>query len=386
MKVKIYHYNDLKAYASGAFAKPPKSNLCTWYYDDRKRFCGNYCSRKNGRFNRRCWIHSKNRASSSASLPSLVLLMISSSERTYNRELWIEFLRQCEKQWIPIEFIIYHEDMRNCTVREAHNLVSRFRPFPDIFGNPLPLRGKHGGVNFAQICLKMLEYGCKIPNAARCILLTERTVPIRSPLKMYKRALSSKCHIDISYNVGFDRVPQGIPSSIRGKPYQGVNNLCQGLYTVDFLKLSLPTIRRQCKHFGISFDDRKSMYTVTDERVFEQWRRFTGANPSEFWLLNSYILDTRHERPMLDLKRFMETCSEADKYTVAEIPEYREGVKRTFVFRDREKRIVIPIRDARTKAYYRGLNFSTGITLREIVRFVKINKRRALFFRQVELP
>lgn len=225
-----------------------KSNLCTYYYRDRTRFCGNYCSRKpphGSIFNKRCWRHKK--AKSSAMTPPVVLLMISSSERIYNRDIWISFLNRCEDRNIPLELVIYHEDMVNSTVRDPQNLISRFRPFPDIYGKVLPLRNRHGSINFAQTVLRMLDYGCKIPYASRCIVLTERTVPIRPPLVIYNTAMSLNCYIDISYNTAWGPIPDGTPKGPRGKPFAAVNNYCQGLYTIEFLKVALPTVPEQCK-------------------------------------------------------------------------------------------------------------------------------------------
>lgn len=383
MRVRVYNYNDIQG-----FSKPQskvKSNLCTWYYSDKQKFCGNYCSRR-GRhgniFNRRCWRH-KRRGAYSSTLPPIVLLMISASERTYNRDLWIRFLQKCELNGVPFELVIYHEDMLNCTVRSPQNLLSRFRPFPDIFGKVIPLRNSHGSLNFTQVYLKMLEYGTKIPFAARCIVLTERTVPIRSPVEIYKQAMNFKCYIDISYNVHFGPTPSSVPNQ-RGKPFAGVNNLCQGIFTTDFLKTALPTIRTQCEKFGISFEN--GVYKVSNESLFEMWRAFTGANPSEFWLLNSYLLELKSIRPIQSLKQYMDDTVENDQYIIAEIPEWRDGWKRTYVYKDITTRELIPKFDTRVERYYRGLNLADGVSLIEIVRYIRLHKKRALFFRQVELP
>lgn len=309
--------------------------------------------------------------------------MISASERMYNREMWIKFLEKCEEKKVPLELVIYHEDMNNCTVRESHNMISRFRPFPDIFGKVLPLRNLHGGINFTQIYLKMLEYGCKIPHAARCIVLTERTLPIRSPVTIYKTAMASKCHIDISYNVAYGPVPMGLPVGYRGKPYSGANNLCQGLFTTEFLKAALPTLQLYYRHFGMSLNN--GVYTITDPKLFDQWRRFTGANPSEFWLVNSFLLHyNQSQRPMTLLQNYMEKSDE--RYTVAEIPQWRDGWKRTFVFKSWSKSYVIPRFDTDTKRYYQGIDITSGISLKNVVRYLRRRKRRAMFFRQVELP
>lgn len=381
MRVRVYNYNDIRGFSSPL--SKVKSNLCTWYYSDKQKFCGNYCSRRGrhgDKFNRRCWRH-KRKGAYSSTLPPIVLLMISASERTYNRDLWIRFLQKCENNGVPFELVIYHEDMTNCTVRNPQNLLSRFRPFPDIFGNVVPLRNKHGSLNFAQVYLKMLEYGTKIPHAARCIVLTERTVPIRSPVEIYKRAINSKCYIDISYNVKYGPIPPGIKGA-RGKPYAGVNNLCQGIYTTEFLKVALPTVRLQCDKFGLSFN---GMYKIADESLYNMWCEFTGANLDEFWLLNSFLLNTP-DRPIYTLRQYMDDTVENDQYSIAEIPEWRGEWKRTYVYRDLTTRELITRYDSRVERYYRGLNFAAGVSLLEVVRYIRLHKNRALFFRQVELP
>ena len=89
---------------------------------------------------------------------------------------------------------------------------------------------------------------------------------------------------------------------------------------------------------------------------------------------------------MQDLKQYMESKDENDKYTVAEIPEWRGGWKRTLVFKNMSKRLCIPKFDNRVTSYYRGLDINQPISLTDVVHFIKRNKKRALFFRQVELP
>lgn len=384
--VRIYYYNDI-----GEFQRPAcrvqrnvKSNLCTKYYANNKKgtFCGNYCSRKLNKFENRCWRHKRTTTG-----PAVVLLMISSSARMYNRDLWSEFLRKSDEQSVNFYLVIFHEDMFNCTVRQPDNLLSRYRPFPDIFGNTvLPLKGRHGSMNFAQVYMQMLEYGCKIPHASRCIQITERTIPIRSPKTIYRRALRSKCHLNISYNVGFGPLPYGLPKGPRGKPYAGVNNLAQGLYTVDFLNVALPTVPEQCSKFGIERTNKK--YSIVDNVLYEMWREFTGSNLTEFWLLNSYLLHTHgsDDRPMTRLKSFMEKTVENDVYTVAEVPQWRDGWKRTFVFKDPTRCETLEWFDQRAKSYYKGIKPSGVFSLKQIIKYLRKFKRRALFFRQVELP
>ena len=348
--VNIYTYNDLRGYDRKLHNV--KSNLCTFYYSGKKKYCGNYVSRKaphGHKYSRRCWRHKAPKHS--ALIPPVVLLMISASERTFNRELWIKFLEKCEEKKVPLELVIYHEDMNNCTVRESHNLLSRYRPFPDIFGKELPLRNLHGGINFTQIYLRMLEYGSEIPHAARCIVLTERTIPIRSPVTIYKTAMASKCHIDVSYNVAYASAPPGLPVGSRGKPFSAVNNLCQGLFTTEFLKEALPTLPAHCEQFGISLN--RGVYTITNQNLFKMWQEYTKANPSEFWLLNSFLLHHSHERqPMKFLQRYMERSDVNEKYTVAELPQWRKGWKRTFVFKSWLKKYLIPWFDEHPQRYY----------------------------------
>lgn len=385
MMVRLYYYNDLSSFKTSKVHNV-HSNLCTKYYADRRKFCGNYSSRKLNKFNRRCWRHPKQFSTTN---PTIVLLMVSASERFYNRDKWIEFILKCEDQNIPIELVIYHEDMWNCTVREAGNLISRFRPFPDLFaGKILPLRDSHGGINYAQVHLKMLEYGTKMPFAARCIIITERTIPIRSPAKIYKTFMASKCHIDISYNVKFGPVPVGLPASSRGKPFAAANNHAQGLFTVDFLNRAIPSVSQHFQKFGLS-QTRDGVYIVASENLLEQWRRFTGANISEFWLINSYLLQQTRQtcvNAMAQLKTFMEPSKENDKYTVGEIPQWRDGWKRTFVFRHPKREEKIKWFDERALRYYRGLDIKKGVSLRRVIRFLRKNKKKAMFFRQVELP
>lgn len=374
----VRFYNDI-----GEFHKPSckvktrvNSNLCTYYYRDKKRFCGNYCSRKINKFNNKCWRHKL----VGPQRPGVVLLMISSSGSFYNRDLWMRFLCNCEEQDANIHMVIYHKDMLNCTVRQPNNLLSRYRPFPDIFGKVLET--DHGGVNYTQIYFKMLEYGCKIPNATRCVVLTERTIPIRSPNTIYRTALNSKCNICVSFNVAFTAPPPNLPIGQRGKPYAAVNNAAQGLFTVDFLKEALPTVPLHCSKFGITLN--KGVYTVTDEELLNKWREYTSANLDEFWLLNSYLMHHFNDkRPLNKLKHYLELTKISDGYTIAEVPEWRNDTKRTFIFKNLTSCVHIPKSDF-FKTYYKGLNTKTSLL--DVLRYVRKNKKRALFFRQVELP
>ena len=101
-------------------------------------------------------------------------------------------------------------------------------------------------------------------------------------------------------------------------------------------------------------------------------------------MLNSYLLSLDNQRPIQELKRFLEKTIENDKYTVAEIPQLRDGWKRTFIFKHCTRREHIKWFDLRVKRYYDGL--PRGVTLKEVLRFLRKYKKRALFFRQVELP
>ena len=385
--VRIYLYNDIRGFdQSRRRQRQVTSNLCTYYYKDKNKFCGNYCSRKpphGHKFNRRCWRHKK-LGTYSRSIPPVVLVMISASERFYNREMWIPFLSKCDESGIPIELVVYHEDMLNSTVRNAQNLLSRYRPFPDVYGSPIvSLRGAHGGINYAQTYIRMLEYACKIPHAARCIVLTERTIPIRSPAAVYRTAVNSNCHIDPSYQVKYGPLPAGLPEGPRGKPFQAVNNLAQGLFTVEFLRVALPTVPRHCAKFGIALQEN-GVYRVVDEELYNAWRAFTGANPSEFWLLNSWLLDGNTIRTLKSV--YMEPGGGTDdKYTVAEFPQWRDNLRRSFVFKSFKAKYQIPHFDRWMASYYRGLRINRPLSLFEVIRFVRRHKKRALFFRQVEL-
>lgn len=385
--VRFYYYNDLHGFEKSLHNV--KSNLCSKYFTDKSKFCGNYVSRKVNDVSKRCWRHPNTDVTQR---PKVLILMVSASERFYNREKWIKFLSAVQQQNVPIELVIYHEDMWNCTVRNPQNLLSRFRPFPNIFGGSiLPLRRAHGGINYAQIHLKLLDYGTKLPNATRCIVITERTIPIRSPKKIYSSLIASKCYFDVSYNTSYNpkNIPMGLPTGLRGKPFTAVNGHAQGLYTIEFLKAALPAVGRYFKKFGLSRNE-KGVYTISDPSTLEQWREFTGANTSEFWLLNSFMIQKHVDRtpfPISELKSYMDKTIENDYYPVAEIPQVRDGWKRTFVFRNENRMERIKYYDHRTRNYYKGLDMrNSGVLLRHVVKFLRRKKRRAMFFRQVELP
>lgn len=83
----------------------------------------------------------------------------------------------------------------------------------------------------------------------------------------------------------------------------------------------------------------------------------------------------------------MQKSKESDKYTIAEVPQSRDNLKRTFVFRKHPRaKEYIDYYDKRVQSYYSGLRFNREVSLRKIIRFIVKRQRRALFFRQVELP
>lgn len=387
--MRIYTYNDVAPYAGAARFTRPKSNLCVWYYDDRKRFCGNYCSRsgKHGDvFNRRCWRH-KRRGNYSKSLPPVVILMITSASRIYNRDAWIKFLYESDKSGVPFELVIYNENMLNGTVRHPQNLLSRFRPFPDFFNTTVT--PGHGDLAFTQAYLDMLQYGSSFPSASRCVVVTERTIPIRGPVESYRLITSSKCVIDVSYNVKYGPVPPLLPRNKRGRAFEAVNNKAQGLFTVEFLKAALPTVARQCRHFGLSYDGRHG-YAVIDPRKFKAWSVYTGSNPDEFLLLNSYLLASSAVRPISELKEYMQSTPKDDNLMVAEIPQSRGNVKRTYIFTDAHKTMRIPFFDNESYRYLKRLRTWNrkylDASAAQVITYLLTAKKYPLFFRSIELP
>lgn len=377
-------YNDLNSYRRTKKIHNVHSNLCTWFIDNRNRFCGNYCCKNNkSDLNLRyCWRHS---SSVKRSKDILVLIMIVSANTIFNRNIWKKFIHTCQRDHVPIYLIIYHASMNNGTVREGENLISRFRPVPRRFGQKcVSLHNAHGGTRYVSVYLRLLNYCCQIPGATRCVVITERTIPIRSPLKTYMTACElKKCHVDISYNTAFSKnVPESIKSSgARNKPFPTANNNAQGLFTTEFLKEALPTVPVHHTKFGLELEDE--LYSVKDQTLFSAWQEYTGSNVDEFLLVNSYLLDQGVKRPIATLKKFMELTVESDKYTVAEAPVLRDGIKRAHVFYNLNCEVQIPWMDARARSYYKNLN--NPITLERIIKYLIRNKRRALFFRSVQL-
>lgn len=400
--MRIYTYNDIAPYANASRFTRPKSNLCAWYYPDRKQFCGNYCSRsgKHGDiFNRRCWRH-KRRGNYSKSLPPVVILMIANASRIYNRDIWVNFLSESEKSGVPFELVIYNRHMLNGTVRHPQNILSRFRPFPDFFNRTVA--PGHGDLAYTQAYLAMLQYGVSFPSASRCVVVTERTIPIRGPIESYRLIIGSKCVLDVSYNVKYAPAP-AVPSppssrGTRGKSFEGVNNKAQGMFTVEFLKIALPTVVEQCEHFGLSFDGHT--YKVSDPLKLETWREFTAANLDEFLLLNSFLLSLSSSsssiRPISELKKYMQNVPKDDRLMVSEIPEWRDNLKRTFVFTDTSKTVQIPYFDNDMYSYLKGLHRGDSRRRRRtdvlytsagaVIRYLLSTKKYPIFFRSIELP
>ena len=74
-----------------------------------------------------------------------------------------------------------------CTVRHAWNFISRFRPIPELYHAVQRVHGlhdSHGRMNYATVYTDMLAYGSSIPHASCCIVITERTIPIRTSIEI----------------------------------------------------------------------------------------------------------------------------------------------------------------------------------------------------------
>lgn len=281
--------------------------------------------------------------------------------------------------------------MLNGTVRHPQNMISRFRPFPDFFNRTVT--PSHGGVEYMQVYLDMLQYSCSLPFTIGCVVVTERTIPIRGPIALYRLALKSKCCIDISYNVKFGPMPPGLPTRSRGKTFEAVNNKAQGLFTTAFLKESLPTVSQQCERFGLSFDGRN--YTATDPALLDTWCKYTGGNLDEFLLLNAYLLSMeaaeRHQalRSVSKLKQFMENTPRNDYLFVAEVQQWRNNTKRTYIFTSTDRIEHIQRYDRQAYQYLRGLPWSGNVlkvSAGDIIKFLLSKKKYPCFFRSIELP
>lgn len=377
-------YNDLTSYSRTRKLHNIHSNLCSWFVTSKNKFCGNYCSRRSKKdLNLRyCWRHS-----SVFTNPEdvLVVAMIVSDDRIFNRDVWKCFIQRCQTDRVPIHLIIYHELMNKGTVREGENLISRFRPLPSRFGQRcISLVNAHGGTRYMSVYLQILRYVCDIPNATKCIVITERTIPIRTPMETFSLACKlNKCHIDVSYNVAFsEKIPSTVVSlGARNKPFPAANNMAQGLFTTEFLRQALPAVPLHCDKFGLKFSD--GVYSVSDSELYESWRNYTGSNIDEFLLVNSFLLNQQTNKAISLLKRYMEPTIENDKYTVAEVPIWRNRVKRTHIFNSLKGPVKVLWLDARARNYYKHLE--NPVTLKRILKYLVVTKRRALFFRSVQL-
>lgn len=98
------------------------------------------------------------------------------------------------------------------------------------------------------------------------------------------------------------------------------------------------------------------------------------------------MFNRQHDKPMAMLKRYMERTVENDKYIVTHVSEWRNDVKRAWIFKSFIRRYEIPRFDVRESRYYKGLNFAAGVSLLNVIEYVLKHKKRAMFFRQVELP
>lgn len=398
----IYRYNDVTHYRVSQ-RSVVRSNLCSLYFVKKQRFCGNYCTRYNfevSRYHRRCWRHIRRRG---AGLPPVILLMIV-CDQIYNKTRWLKFMDECEQNNVPIELVVYEKHMFKCTVRHPWNFISRFRPIPELYNTvqrTYSLRDSHGGTNYATAYTDMLAYGSTIPHAICCIVITERTVPIRSPLEIYKRATTivPKCALNPSYNVSFHThcPPSSLPKLGRGKPFQLVNNKAQALYSTHFIKEALPTLRTYYKYFGLQYSNTQG-YSIKDHRLYTQWQQCTGAMLDEFWLLNSYLLHLWYkknsQRPIGELKtKYMDNgLPENDNIIVAEIHEYRDNVIRSTLFKD-----VFTIKKIRSlnKSYHSLMRYYNAlgilhrggmkVNLAHVLSFLRAHKKNALFFRSVEM-
>jgi hypothetical protein len=371
------------------------SNLCTKYIFRRKRFCGNYCSQKKEIFNRRCWRHKK-----VSVLPPIVIVMIV-SDKIYNKGMWIDYLESCDKHNIPLELVIYNEYMYNGTLRNSYNFLSRFRPIAKVYMKKyhmFSLLNNHASINYANIYFDMLKYVTDIPKAKKCIIITETTIPIRSPVTLYKTSMSiEKCLLDVSYNVRFsNKIPHSLPLRERNKNFEVVNNRAQSLYTVEFLKSALPTLSLYCKYFGIS-DGGKEGYKVTNNKLLREWEDYTAAMLDEFWLLNSYLIHLHLKKepyPIKYIKNYVESSSpNLDRLVVADFPEWRNDIRRSYIFYSFEGKVCLKRFDTYIDRYYKGLKNiecngernTIRTSLSEIIAYLRTKKKNVLFFRSVKI-
>ncbi len=374
------------------------SNLCTKIITSKKRFCGNYCHQKNQLFNRRCWRHKK---LTSKILPPIVIIMIV-SDKIYNKHIWFDFLISCDKHNVPLELVIYNQYMYKGTVRNNHNFISRFRPSSKIFLKKyhiFSLTNNHASITYVNVYYDMLKYVTEIPNVSKCFVITESTIPIRSPITLYKSTISfSKCVLDISYNVKFsNKIPHSLPLRGRRRPFELVNNRAQCMYTIDFLKTALPTLSLYSKYFGIE-DKEKEGYMIMNYNLLKEWEEVTGAMLDEFWLLNSFVLHLYFNDelyPMKYIKSNVESnLPEVDRLVVADFPEWRNDTRRSFIFNSFDSTNYIKHFDSYSKKYYSGLinnnsegksNHFISKSLNEIIQYLRTKKSNVLFFRSVKI-
>lgn len=391
---EITNYPDSRHYLVAVRSKKrPTSNLCTWYFESKKRFCGNYCQRNDADGSRRCWRHKVTRKKHR----QIFLVMVTANGAIYNKSIWLKFIVKCQEKEIPLRLIIYTDFMYKTTVRHPWNFISRFRPSPLKYQgrDDIPLHNSHGGLNYTTVVMDMMNYVCSSSsNAQSCILITERTIPIRSPAAIYKQAHSfnDKCVLNPAYNIRFsdDTIPS-LPKLRGTREFGLVNYRAQGLFSCKFLLQALPTLRDYCHRFGIAWSKRERVYQVSDHSLYNKWVEYVSAFPDEFLLLNSYLIflyETRHvRRPISVLKKYMATLAQKDNTVLADIAEYRNEVKRSVIFKSVCDNIIITPADSAVANYY--AKFKTGnslvTNLKSILRYLRKYKKKALFFRSVEL-
>lgn len=382
--VDAYKYNNIR---SNKKRRYDFSNLCSKYIPSKKRFCGNLCHQKNQIFNRRCWMHKK---VFSNLLPPVVIIMIV-SDKIYNKRMWLNFLVSCDKHNVPLELLIYNEYMYKGTVRNGYNLISRFRPVAKVFLKKyhiFSLENKHASITYANVYYDMLKYVTEIPKVQKCFVITETSIPIRTPKTLYNTTMSlSTCALDISYNVKYsNKIPNSLPLRGRGKNFELVNHRAQCMYTITFLKDALPTLSMYSKYFGIR--ECKDGYEIIKPKLLRDWEDYTASMLDEFWLINSYIIhlySNNEPYPIKYIKNNLESnLPKMDRLVVADFPEWRNNIRRSFRFESFEKEYCLKIFDTYSKKYF-GLvkNDKISTSLNKIINYLRSNKKNVLFFRSV---
>lgn len=82
-------------------------------------------------------------------------------------------------------------------------------------------------MNYAIVYTDMLANSSRIRYATCCNVITERTIPVDTPIEIYRCAtgVAPKCAIDPTHNVSFHKCPLSLLLQLnRGKPFQLVNN------------------------------------------------------------------------------------------------------------------------------------------------------------------